>query len=817
MTPYVFEARAADYFNPAMLERLSEADATPDLAQFESGGQAEGRYRVDVYVNGDFAEATEIAFSQQLIEGQSVLQPCLSVTQLASLGVRSDVLDKATVSPAGCVVFSSLPEATARLDFSAQVLHLSFPQIAMTRTARGYVSSEKWDDGLTAAILDYSLTSGHSVARRAGAAEESSRYASLRPGLNVGAWRLRNYSTYVDSAGSTDKWESAYTYAQRGIPSLKGQLVLGDTLSPGDVFDSVAIRGALLASDEEMLPESLRGYAPAVRGIARGDNAEVTIRQGGYVIYQAFVPAGPFEITDLYPTGGNGDLNVTVREADGSEQSQIVPFASLPVLQRAGNLRYAFSAGAYRDYQGHVSHDNFMQGSLIYGLPAGVTAYGGVQIAKGYQALSLGGGKNLGDYGAMSADITHADARLTNDQRRTGQSARVRYSKNIAGSGTQIAVAGYRYSTFDFLTLGDAFDGRNSRDMLTDARRRQRAELTLTQSLGEAGGYLSATAVRQNYWGNNRQTESWSAGYTNSIKGVGFSVNYAYNRDIAGARHAQSDRLVSMSLSVPLSRFFGQTYAGYNFSSGQKGGTSQNASLSGSALQDNRLNWSVSQGYGSRGQGATGSTRASYKGTYGEVNAAYSYTAASHNLNYGAQGTLLLHENGLTAGQSGGETFALVKMPGAAGVPINNQPGVKTDYRGYALVPFTSPYRNNEIAVSTENLPKDVDVAVTSQNVVPTRGAVVRATYRARVGQRALISLRRADGRPVPFGATVSYGEAGQEGAIVGDQGEVYLSGLASSGKLTARWGHGADKQCIADYTLPGEKTALMSLAARCR
>ncbi len=104
---------------------------------------------------------------------------------------------------------------------------------------------------------------------------------------------------------------------------------MGDSVSPSDVFDSVPFRGAQLATDDDMYPESLRGYAPVVRRIARS-NAQVTIRQNGYTIYQTDVAAGPFEITDLYPTGSSGDLHVTIKESNGSEQVQIVPFASLP-------------------------------------------------------------------------------------------------------------------------------------------------------------------------------------------------------------------------------------------------------------------------------------------------------------------------------------------------------------------------------------------------------------------------------------------------------------------------------------------------------
>ncbi|WP_409335312.1 fimbria/pilus outer membrane usher protein, partial [Escherichia coli] len=34
------------------------------------------------------------------------------------------------------------------------------------------------------------------------------------------------------------------------------------------------------------------------------------IKQNGYVIYQTYMPPGPFEISDLNPTSSAGDLEV---------------------------------------------------------------------------------------------------------------------------------------------------------------------------------------------------------------------------------------------------------------------------------------------------------------------------------------------------------------------------------------------------------------------------------------------------------------------------------------------------------------------------
>ena len=86
-----------------------------------------------------------------------------------------------------------------------------------------------------------------------------------------------------------------------------------------------------------------------------------------------------FEITDMYPTGGAGDLDVTIKEADGGEQHFSVPFASLPVLQREGRIKYALTGGQYRSYNGSVDKTPFAQMSVILGLPYGFTFYGGLQ------------------------------------------------------------------------------------------------------------------------------------------------------------------------------------------------------------------------------------------------------------------------------------------------------------------------------------------------------------------------------------------------------------------------------------------------------
>jgi outer membrane usher protein len=99
------------------------------------------------------------------------------------------------------------------------------------------------------------------------------------------------------------------------------------------LFDSVRFLGMQLASDEAMRPDEERGYAPVIRGTAES-NATVEIRQKGYLIYTTTVAPGPFAITDLQPSGTNGDLEIAVIEASGARRIFRQAFASPPLMVR---------------------------------------------------------------------------------------------------------------------------------------------------------------------------------------------------------------------------------------------------------------------------------------------------------------------------------------------------------------------------------------------------------------------------------------------------------------------------------------------------
>src|SRR3546814_5638661 len=130
--------------------------------------------------------------------------------------------------------------------------------------------------------------------------------------------------------------------------TLFRSVLLGDSYTSSNVFDSVQFRGAQLASDDEMLPYSQRSYAPVVRGVA-ASNARVEIRQDGNLIYAVNVAPGPFLINDIVPNRMSGDLEVAVIEADGTVQRYRPASTAVETMLRPGLWRHQISAGGRRN------------------------------------------------------------------------------------------------------------------------------------------------------------------------------------------------------------------------------------------------------------------------------------------------------------------------------------------------------------------------------------------------------------------------------------------------------------------------------------
>ncbi|EBU6689797.1 fimbrial outer membrane usher protein StiC [Salmonella enterica subsp. enterica serovar Corvallis] len=724
-------AWARDYFNPAFIENHGQASRTSvDLSTFDNDkSQLPGTYYVTININKTEIGARNVDFQlTTLSDGQQALQGCLRLQELKDNGVKTDLFPTLE-SEKGCVDLNVIPGASQQFDFQRQALSVSIPQLYIANNARGYVPPEKWQEGITALMLNYSFSGYKEYGSSEDSDDAESKYLALQPGFNLGPWRFRNYSNWSSNNGESGSWNSVYNYLQRDIIALKSQFTAGDSNTPSDVFDSV-----------------------------------------------------PF----------------------------IVPYSSLPILQRTGRAKYSVTVGKYRDYNNHTL-DDFGQATLLYGLPWGITLYGGSQIAGDkYQSVAFGVGQNMQMLGAISLDGIWSHAKFDDGRKEIGQSWRVRYSKGVVSTGTTFSLAGYRYASENYNSLSEVI---NPDDDFYDnyGKRHNRFEASVNQQISDTLGSLTLSWVKEDYWHSAQQMESLSASYNNSWGPVSYTLSYSYNKntyqyrsdndddDNDDDRYNQNDRLFTLSLHVPFTVFDSRLYASYMLNTRKHDATVNSTTLSGTALRDRNLNWSLQQSHSTQ-DGDSGGVNASYKGTYANLNAGYNQSPDSQQVSYGISGGILAHENGITLSQPITGAAILIKAPGASGVSVENQTGVATDFRGYTVIPNVTPYYRYDISLDSSTFADNVDIPLNNQTVYPTRNAVVRAAYDTHKGYRVLLTLTRSNGEPVPFGATASVdGQDANLASIVGDKGQTFLSGLPEEGLLLVNWGSAS---CRADYRL---------------
>ena len=768
-----FMRQSPDHARDAGLQALYALSQTQDLGP--------GRYGVEIQVNRAHFSQREIEFIYNPESDRLI--PCLSAELLAQMGVRLDSLAEPGLLQTRCIdLLALIPGAEFDFDASQLLLAISIPQIALRRDVHGQIDPERWDHGINAAFVSYQASAQQGTSRYRGRQSTDDLY--LNSGINLGPWRLRSNQSLRQNEDGDREWTRAYTYAQRDLPGTHANLTLGETFTSGDVFRSLPIKGALVGSDMGMLPDVLQGYAPIIRGVAQ-TRAKLEVFQNGYPVYSTYVSPGPYEIDDLSTNGASGELEIVLTEADGQVRRFTQPFATLSNLLRGGVWRYSAALGRYNGAYG-LEEPLFWQGTLAMGTVWDSTLYGGVMASDFYRAGTFGIARDLGAFGALSLDLTHSEADIDtlDSQDVSGMSYALKYGKSFA-SKTNLRFAGYRYSTEGYRDFDEAVRQR-SRDLKWYGSRRSRLEASVYQNIGPRSS-LSLTLSHQDYWHSNEVQRQYQLNLSTHYKRVGFNLYTSQSLDDSRG----NDRQIGLSITLPLD--IGHS-ANATFDV-QKNADhfTQRASLSGTT-HEHRLNYQASLSDDSSRQ-KSAALSLGYQTPFGSMGAGLTQGSDYRNVSLNASGALLLHADGIEAGPYLGETTALVEVPGIAGVGVQNAIGVKTNERGYALAPYLRPYRVNQVILQTEQLGPEVEIDNGTTQVVPRRGAVVKASFPARTVTRLVITGRTASGQALPFGAQLSDAEGAVIG-VVGQAGQVLLSTSPEPQVLSVSWGEQAEPRC---------------------
>ncbi|HTV87263.1 MAG TPA: fimbria/pilus outer membrane usher protein [Dyella sp.] len=836
LTPRAQAAAPADPASPGSADPVSfesaflssGTSANLDLSRFEKQGYVPpGTYHGDIRVNKSWRARTDIVLVGSP-DGKSTL-PCYDASALVSYGIDLGKVAADKAHPARLAMPNGkfcgdlgdyIPGATAEFDPGEQSLSLSVPQIYTLRGARGYIDPSQWDAGINAALLNYNANVYNGGAR---GATQSTGYLGLNGSLNIGSWHLYHLGALSWTRHTGAQYQTTSNYLQHDIPAWKSQLVVGDTFTAGDMFDSVRLRGVRIYTDTQMLPQSLRGYAPVIHGIAE-TNAHVVVRQNGYIVYDTTVAPGPFVIDDLYPTGYGGDLNVDITEADGRVRSFTQPYAALPQLLRPGQQLWSVAAG--RVDQAGLAGDMPVIGQLTYqrGLSNLLTGYAGATLSGDYHSV-LGGMAFNTSFGAISTDISYADNHVPGSATTRGVSYRAGYSRSFSDTGTSFSLAAYRYATPGFVGLSDAMALRTAAalgNVNYVLHPRNRMDVTINQSLGDDGGQLYLNASSRDYWNNRSRQVDFSAGYSNHWKAISYSVSVQRTRDtssditqgqvltnrIPGSlgdyfntalQSTVRDTRIMLNMTIPLGRGPNRpTFTGYVTHADTSGERGQ-ASLNGSLGENGRFTYNASL---SHDDGTNASLSGQYNGAHTNLASSVSYGSGYRQAGTGASGSVVVHAGGITFAPPSGDTVGLVYAPGAGGARVSAAVNARVDATGYAVVPNLLPYQLNTVELDPKGAADNVELKSTTQNVAPRLGSVVRLRYEVDTSRLLLIDAALPNGEPVPFGAEV-LDEHGNSVGVAGQASRLVVRGVEKSGTLTVRWGGGEDESCRLNISIP--------------
>lgn len=784
-----------------------------DLSVFgQKGFILPGTYDLAINLNNVTMPARSVVFMAPKDDPKSS-EACLTKELVELLGLTDAARKELTWWNEGqCLDTSSLKGMEVGGDLSTNTLNLSVPQAYLEYSSPDWDPPSRWEEGIPGVLLDYNLNA-QSQWQDQGPERIHSNTLSGNGvlGANAGAWRLRaNWQTRHQSGSGTGGGDDSFDWTQytayRAITPLRAKLTLGEEYLRSDIFDSFRFAGASLVSDDNMLPPNLRGYAPEVSGVARG-NAKVVISQQGRVIKEVLVAAGPFRIQDL-DNAVSGKLDVRVEEADGSVQAFQVDTATIPYLTRPGQVRFKLAAGRPMDWQHQVDGPLFATGEFSWGVSNGWSLYGGGLGGEEYKALSTGLGRDLMALGALSADVTQSHARLPQEGTRQGRSYRLSYSKSFDQTNSQVTFAGYRFSDDNFLSMSDYMSARDAPVGVEPARGKEMYTISFNQQFPEQRLSAYFNYNHQTYW-NQNATDRYNLSLAHyfdvgNVRNISLSMTAYRNNDINNTR----DDGMFLSLSMPWGNAGTVSYSG-SFSSSSNSNSVSYADRVGDA-DYYQLRAGVADSDADLG------AYYSHRGSLAQVDG----TASARGGQYRSLGVSLM--GGATVTREGGAlhrigtlggTRMLVDTDGVPDVPVGGYGSTVNSNRfGKAVVSDVSSYYRNRVQIDVNKLADNAQALNSVVQGTLTEGAIGYRHFDVVAGEKAMATIRLADGTVPPFGATVLNARQ-QEVGMVTDGGDIYLSGLQVGETLTAHWNSAEQCRITVPSAIPADIATTLSLS----
>lgn len=738
--------------DPAMAALLLDAPrfiAGQHPVTLTVNGQRRGRADVTINADGD------VCFDRALLDAANLSVP-------AALPLN----DKRCFDVPGI-----WPQMIIEQDPANLGLSLIVPTDAIRPASRDFAG---YQTGGFAGLLNYDINSLYNLN-----GDQSSRYmsANTEVGFNAGDWivRSRQVQTWQDDVARTSHLAA---YAQRTFASHETVLQAGQINLYNPVLAGARITGIQLMTEQALHVER---QTALIEGIAHSQ-AQIEIRQNGSLIHSTVVPAGPFSLNDVRRLNNRSDVEVTVKEDDGSERRFTVPAAMLGIGLPAPG--FSLAAGQVRS-----------TGDTPDGNPWVIS--GGWSGALHPQLLLSAGLTGAADYRAAGASLGFLPSTETQIQT-TLLSAQATGSESAKGAQADLSVShrfnhqwslngGGSYRTFGYRELEDTFfDDSKSR-----YRDQQSAALAWSHpNLGAISAGISRSSSFDGQ-GSNRALASWGT------KLAGVSVSATAQWQVSGSD--RRDDSVYLNLSLPLGESRRARTWVRNTGGEYRSGVGLNERV------NDQFGYRVGVEHDTRDKQVQSSAGVSLLPRYSQLDLSYTRADAERSsYMIGARGAAVLHGGGLTLSHYPvRDTFALLSVGDQDSIKVTTPSGpVWTDWQGQAVVSHVTAYGRSAVEVDTRSLARNVDINNGLAVISAGRGAVDKVEFGVTLTRRALLKVTTSDGVAVPRGAMVNTAD-GEFVTLVQDGGLVFLPNVLATGVLWITT-PGMDR-CQLEFELPAK------------
>lgn len=728
-----------------------------------------GRHTVSLKINGVDKGSLAVLFGDK---GQLCVDAdFLSATGLMPLRISANETCHNLQADYPSAVINPIP--------GSEALELFLPAEALDN---GFLTPQNFVKGGTAGLINYNAFTSRS--ETTGSESHTYSQANLEAGLNIAEWTLRSRYMLTDDNGkySTD---SLYTYAEHVFQAQKTRAQVGQINVNSPLFSGASINGVQFIP-EQGLAQDTPGIA--VKGLARGPQARVEVRQSGQLIYSTLVNAGPFNLENVPVVRGNADLNVSVVETDGSITRFIVPASSFN-FRVSRPVGLAMSLGRVRDTESDYDKPWVYNVSNGWRLDRDWTTTTSGVLAQEYQAaggmLQWLPAENLMFSGSMLGSKASYGESLQ------GAKGELRTSMALPGSlNVDLSAAKYSADYREFTeALNDDFDGYQSS---YSANLSWSNDVLGSFSLGYYGYQATDDAD---------DTRSIIVSWGRSFKYMNISANWQHalnQQDDDDDSVADNDDMFYVNVSIPIGG--SQRIGTYMRSQGDK--TTYGLQNSG-ALGEN-TNYYIS---------ADRDDQTRENSFNGNINTNLHYTQLSigggasgdNQRNYSAtlSGGMAAHAHGVTfSPYELKDTFAIARLSEPqSGIEISTPQGrVWTDRWGQAVVPGMTEWRKSRIEINANTLPKSMDLANGIKSISAAHASFKELDFKVLNTRRVMLEVKQADGNWLPKGTSI-VDEKNNYLVSVVDSGRVFVTDMSESPSLYAV-DDNMQRLCRINYTL---------------